>query len=88
MAGITIRLDGLDAHIQQVVAEAVEAALGAREANPWLDSAAAASYLGVARSPVHDLVSDGKLPRVGGRKTRLVFRRSTLDAYLASRGQS
>jgi excisionase family DNA binding protein len=88
MSGITVSLGGLDDFIERVVEEKVEAALAARADDPWLNSDEAASYLRIARSTLHDLVSECKLPRVGGRKTRLVFRRSTLDAYLASRGQS
>jgi hypothetical protein len=37
-------------------------------------------------SMLHDLVSEGTLPREGARKTKLVFRRSVLKEYVASRG--
>ncbi len=83
-----IKIGGLEDHIRTVVEEVVDSALAARADDPWLNSNEAAAYLRIARSTLHDLVSEGKLPREGGRKTRLVFRRSTLDAYLASRGRS
>jgi excisionase family DNA binding protein len=73
-------------HVERVLTS--QALAAAREVDPWLSSAEAAEYLGIARSTVHDLVSAHKLPRVGGKKTRLVFRQSVLDAYLASRGRS
>jgi excisionase family DNA binding protein len=88
MSGITVSFGGLDDFIERKIEEKVEAALAARADDPWLNSDEAAAYLRIARSTLHDLVSEGKLPREGGRKTRLVFRRSTLDAYLASRGRS
>lgn len=83
-----IKISGLEDHIRSVVEEVVDAALTSRADDPWLNSDEAASYLRIARSTLHDIVSEGKLPREGGRKTKLVFRRSTLDEYLASRGQS
>ncbi len=83
------RIEGLEDHIRAVVREEVASALaGHSDPDPWLNSDEAASYLRIARSTLHDLVSEGRLPRAGGRKTKLVFRRSTLDAYLASRGRS
>jgi excisionase family DNA binding protein len=84
---LNLKIEGLEAHIKQVVEEAVDAALSTRADDPWLTSDEAAAYLKIARSTLHDLVSEGRLPRVGGRKTRLMFRRSDLDAYIASRGQ-
>ncbi len=83
-----IKIGGLEDHIRSVVEEVVGDALAARADDPWLTSDEAASYLRIARSTLHDLVSEGKLPRAGGRKTKLVFRRSTLDEYLASRGRT
>lgn len=81
-----VRIEGLEDHIRVVVREEVAAVLAGTADDPWLNSDEAAVYMKVARSTVHDLVSAGKLPRVGGRKTKLMFRRSVLDAYLASRG--
>lgn len=47
----------------------------------WLNSTAAAEYLGCPRSRIHDLVQLGHLhPRRDGR--RLLFKRDDLDAYL------
>jgi excisionase family DNA binding protein len=84
VSGITVRLDGLEAVIEQKVDEALARAR-AREDDPWFTSAEAASYLGVAVATIHDLVNDKKLPRHGERKTRLRFRRSELDAYAEAR---
>jgi excisionase family DNA binding protein len=88
VSGITVSLGGLGDFIERTIEEKVESALAARADDPWLTSNEAAAYLKIARSTLHDLVSEGRLPRVGGRKTRLMFRRSTLDEYLASRGRS
>jgi excisionase family DNA binding protein len=78
----------LDGYIEEKVAESVAAALAApSNEDRWLTSDEAAEYLGLARWTVHDLVSEGKLPRHGGRKTKLMFRASELDAYVASRGR-
>jgi excisionase family DNA binding protein len=88
VSGITVSLGGLDDFIERTIEEKVEAALASRADDPWLNSDEAAAYLKVARSTLHDAVSESKLPRVGGRKTRLMFRRSTLDEYLASRGRT
>jgi len=83
-----IKIGGLEDHIRAVAREEVAAALAVQEADPWLDSKAAAEYLGLARSTVHDLVCSGALPRHGGRKTKIMLRRSELDAYLDARGRS
>jgi len=84
-----IHIEGLDAHIQAVVKEAVEDALaGHSDDDPWLTSDEAAKVLGCARSTIHDLVSAGKLQRAGGRKTRILIKRSTLDKYIEERGRS
>lgn len=81
-----VHMEGLEELIEQKVAEALARAR-AREDDPWLTSAEAAEYLGLAVSTIHDLVNDGKLPRHGGRKTRLRFRHSELDAYAEGRGK-
>ena len=84
-----VRIDGLEALVREVVREEVAAALGgARESDPWLDSAAAAEYIGCSRATLHDYISSGALPRVGGRKTKILLRRSTLDSFIESRGRS
>jgi hypothetical protein len=83
---LKIDTTGLEAFIEQKVRAAVGEALGSKpEEDPWLDSKAAAEYLGVARQRIHDLVCSGVLPRVGEKGERLYFRRSTLDAYREGR---
>ncbi len=83
-----IDLTGLDGYIEEKVAEVITAALDApANEDPWLTSDEAAEYIKVARSTIHDLVCQGKLPRHGGRKTKIMLRRSELDAYVASRGR-
>ncbi len=82
-----IKIGGLEAHIRSVVEEVVGDALAAHADDPWLTSDEAAKYLKIARSTLHDLVSEGRLPRLGGRKTKIMLRRSDLDAYIASRGR-
>lgn len=75
---LEIKIEGLEALVEEKVA----AALDARTPDTgWLDSKEAAAYLGLARSTLHDLVSDGKLPRHGEPGTKLRFRREDLDAY-------
>ena len=77
-----IKIEGLEPLVERIVDERLAQALEGRQADdPWLDSAAAAEYLGVSRQHVHDLVWSGRLPRVGEKGERLYFRRSTLDAY-------
>lgn len=73
-----VHIEGLEDHIRVVVKEEVASALAGTADDPWLNSDEAAAYMKVARSTVHDLVSAGRLPRAGGRKTKLMFRRSTL----------
>jgi len=82
-----VHIEELEAHVEAVVEAAVERALAHRANDLWLTSAESAEYLGLAVSTIHDLVNDGKLPRHGGRKTRLRFRRSELDAYAEGRGR-
>lgn len=63
----TIDIAGLDAYIHQRIREGVEEALGARPENiPWLDSKAAAEYLGVSRQRIHDLSSQDVLAHHAG----------------------
>lgn len=80
-------LDALDAYIDARVEEAVANRLGAvtPEADPWLGSKAAAEYMGISLSRVHDLVWSGKLTRHGEKGDRLAFRRSELDASMERR---
>lgn len=83
-----VHVEGLEDHVRAVVKEEIAAALAARDEDPWLTSDEAADYLGIARCTLHDLVSEGRLPRHGGRKTRILIKRSTLDQYIESRGRS
>ena len=79
---LQVQVQGLDAFIEQKVREVVAETLGSKpEEDPWLNSDAAAEYLGVSRQRIHDLVCAGELPRLGEKGERLFFRRSTLDAY-------
>lgn len=72
--------DALDA-LAEALAPRLAAHLAATEADGWLNTEEAASYLACPRGRIHDLVQLGKLePRRDGR--RLLFRRSDLDAYL------
>jgi excisionase family DNA binding protein len=81
-----VKIDGLESVIERIVDERLSA-LATKADDPWLTSEQAAKYLNLARSTIHDLVSEGKLPRHGGRKTRIMLRRSDLDAYVAARGK-
>jgi excisionase family DNA binding protein len=83
---VSVVLDGLEEFVRSIVKEEV-AALTERESDRWLTSDEAAEYLGIARSTLHDLVCDGRLPRHGEKGHRLRFRQSELDAYLDSRGR-
>jgi len=85
---LQVRVEGLEELVERVVSEKVAEALINHRTDEWLDSTQAAEYLGIARSTLHDLVSVGKLPRVGDRKTKIMLRRSMLDEYLASRGRA
>ena len=79
---LKIDTTALEAFIEQRVRAAVAEELGTRpEEDPWMDSTAAAEYLGVKQQRIHDLVCSGDLPRIGEKGERLYFRRSTLDAY-------
>jgi excisionase family DNA binding protein len=84
-----VQLQGLDALVEQKVREVVAEMLGSKpEEDPWLNSDAAAQYLGVSRQRIHDLSSTGRLRRYGEKGERLYFRRSDLDRYMETRGRS
>lgn len=51
----------------------------------YLDSHAAARYIGVTDVNLRTLVKRGKLRRVGVRNRRAVFMRADLDAWLSTR---
>jgi excisionase family DNA binding protein len=68
--------------LEEIARRAAELVLEQLEArDEWLDSTAAAEYLGISRGTVHNLVSEGRLPRHGPKGARQRFRRSDLDAY-------
>jgi excisionase family DNA binding protein len=77
---VSVRIEGLEELVRQVVREELAA-----HREGWLDSQAAADYLGVSRGQLHNLVSAGRLPRYGERGRRLRFRRADLDAYIEAR---
>jgi predicted DNA-binding transcriptional regulator AlpA len=67
--------------VERILDERLAQALDGRQPeDPWLDSPAAAEYLGVSRQRIHDLVWAGRLPRSGEKGERLYFRGSPLDA--------
>jgi excisionase family DNA binding protein len=71
-------------HIVERVAQRV-LELQADETPVWLDVDAAATYMGRPRRRLYDLVAQGRLEhRKDG--SRLMFRRSWLDAYLEASG--
>jgi Helix-turn-helix domain len=83
---VTVNIAGLEPLVSQLVNERIRQALdGQTTEDPWYDSAAAAQYLGVTRQRIHDLSSQGLLPRVGEKGQRLYYKRSTLDAYREGR---
>jgi excisionase family DNA binding protein len=66
--------------MRRVVREELAAAQGG-----WLNSKEAAEYLGISLPSLHNAVSDGRLQRHGEKGHGLRFRRSDLDAYVATR---
>lgn len=74
-----LHLEGFEELLRRVVREELAAY---RET--WLRSQEAAEYLGVSRGHLHNLVSEGRLPRHGEKGTGLRFRRADLDAYAES----
>jgi excisionase family DNA binding protein len=76
-----VNIEGLDALIENKVAEAV-----ARHLNKtWYSAPEAAEYLGLSVATIYDYVQDGKLPRHGEAGTKLRFRRKDLDAFAETR---
>lgn len=69
--------------IVNLIDERVRMALEALDADPWMNAEDAAEYLRCPRSRIYDLIQLGKvLPARDG--SRVLFRRSALDAYLES----
>jgi excisionase family DNA binding protein len=76
---VNLELPGLEETIRAIVREEVAAALATENGrSEWLDSKAAAEYLGISVGHLHNL--KGRVPshKVGGRRR---YRRSELDAY-------
>jgi hypothetical protein len=76
-AELTLSADALDA-IARGVAERLNDRPGDEE---WIGVADAAGHIGAKPQRIYDLVSQGAITP-GRDGTRLVFQRSTLDAYL------
>lgn len=75
-----LRIDGLEELLRRVVREELAAAR-----DGWFTAKQAAEYLGVSVGRLHNLVSEGRLPRHGEKGTGLRFRRVDLDAYVEGR---
>ena len=84
MSVLTVRIEGLEDHIERVVEEKLSARVE-HEPERWLTSDEAAEYLGVAVSTIHDLTSRGTLPRHGAKGMKLRFKKADLDAYAEGR---
>jgi excisionase family DNA binding protein len=84
LQAINITLDGLE----ETVRALVRAELARRESEAeerWYTAVEAADYLRVNVQRIHDLVSQGRLPRYGGKGYALRFRRRDLDRYIEER---
>lgn len=74
------------AHLADLVAERLTTRLGATaDADEWLDTRAAAAYLGVHRDTVRRLAAEKVVPSEQEKPgCKLFFRRSDLDAWRCS----
>jgi excisionase family DNA binding protein len=85
-------LEGVIADLADRVAEAIAARLIASDsaATPeWLDSRAAAEYLGVHRDTVRKLAAERAIPaEQDGRGCKLFFRRGDLDDWRRAGGRN
>jgi excisionase family DNA binding protein len=81
VARVNVELTGLEDLVRQVVREEVAAALALEQRSDWLDSKAAAEYLGLSVGRLHNLRGEVPSHKVGGRRR---YRRSELDAYQAN----
>ena len=84
-AAITIS-DQLVDQLAERVAHHVARRLRDETDDGYLDPAAAAGYLGVARKRIHDLTSAGALVPDGRDGRKPLYRKHTLDAYVQSGG--
>jgi excisionase family DNA binding protein len=85
LAGITVALDGLEETVRALV-QAEIARLKVEAEERWYGAAEAADYLCVSVQRIHDLVSEGRLPRYGEKGQSLRFRRADLDASVRQIG--
>ena len=70
-----------DEDVERIAQRVASLAAGSSPSDPWLSIDEAAEHLRAKPQRLYDLVSTGRLtPAKDGR--RLLFRRSTLDAYL------
>jgi excisionase family DNA binding protein len=84
LAEISLRLDGLQETVRALVREEI-ARLEVDAAERWHTASEAAEYLRVSVQRIHDLVSQGRLPRHGEKGCALRFRRRDLDRYIEER---
>ena len=75
-----VHIDGFEDLLRRVVREEIQA-----NREGWLTAKEAAEYLGITAASIHNLVSQERLPRHGGKGTALRFRRGDLDAYAEAR---
>lgn len=76
-------MSGLEEQVRAFVSAEVARRVEELREDKWLDSEAAANYLSCSRGRIHNLVSEGKLPRrkEGG---RLVFSVRELNEWIRS----
>jgi excisionase family DNA binding protein len=85
LSGITFSLDGLEESVRAIVREELSR-LQFEGEERWYSAAEAAEYLRVTVQRIHDLRSEGRLPRHGEKGHSLRFRRSDLDACVRRAG--
>jgi excisionase family DNA binding protein len=85
VSGITFTLDGLEETVRAVVREELSR-LQVEADERWYTAVEAAAYLRVSVQRIHDLVSQGRLPRPGEKGHSLRFRRADLDACVRQAG--
>jgi excisionase family DNA binding protein len=81
---VCFTLDGLEETVRALV-QAELARLEHEAHERWYTASEAAEYLRVSVQRIHDLVSQGRLPRYGGKGCVLRFRRHDLDRYIEER---
>lgn len=82
MSGLPIQVDLPDEVLEQIARRVADLLLDqAPEADPWLNVTEAAEHCRCSTQRIYDLKSQGRL-QAGQDGTRVLFRRSTLDAYL------